>query len=98
METEFSGPELRGEKRSIGSVLLLAITKTAETVQGGPPSPVPDDPIPFLVTIPSSQALSTLLGPSCLLFISDQMASLPQDFPMHREGGICGGHCVLRPP
>lgn len=45
----------RGEKRStIRAVLLLSYHKTAETVQEGPPSPLPDEPIPFLATIPSS--------------------------------------------
>ena len=49
------GQSQGGEKRSVRSVLLLTVTKTAETVQEGPLSLVPEEPVPFLATTPSSQ-------------------------------------------
>lgn len=56
--SELQGQGQEGKKRSIRSVLLLAITKTAETEQEGLPPPVPVEPIPFLATIPSSQEVN----------------------------------------
>lgn len=90
-------------------VLLLVVTKTAETVQEGPPFWFRFEPIPFLATIPSSQEVNrfehfagpllppihqcSLIWPACL-----RQSMRQEDLRTFPCSGTYGRHWVLRPP
>lgn len=94
--SELPGPEPRGREKEY-QVCPVAVTKTAGTVQEGPPSLVPEEPVPSLAITPSLQEVtgSELFAGSFLPPIHqcshDQPASgrvnkagRPEGFPVHR--------------